>query len=265
MEREQEFYGACSDGRLEEAKGILHQNPDFKVNWKNKDGSDWTGLHMACARGHSSIVSLLLAHPDIDVNSKSKWGSTPLSRACCGGRFSVIELLLKDRRVLINAPSDNGSTPLSVAAYGGHLEVIKAMIASGRELDLGQPGEVNRDAIGEAKLNGKTEVVSLLERFRDLPDQTRHELRKELGWHDVLAAEAFALVIFLCDDYFALAAHQEEPGSKTVRFFAIAQRLPMELQMILCNRSVGSSHNGIRLASTEIAFQCLGKSLLRAV
>ena len=65
-------------------------------------------------------------------------------------------------------------------------------------MDLGQPGNEKNDAIGVAKKKGKTEVVSLLERFKANPDQTRSEIRKELGWFGE-AAEIFALVVFLCD------------------------------------------------------------------
>ena len=49
-------------------------------------------------------------------------------------------------------------------------------------MDLGQPGNERNDAIGVAKRNGKTEVVSLLERFKGNPAQTRNEMRVALGW-----------------------------------------------------------------------------------
>ena len=47
-------------------------------------------------------------------------------------------------------------------------------------MDLGEPGNEKNDAIGEAKKKGKTEVVSLLERFKVNPTQTKSEIRKEL-------------------------------------------------------------------------------------
>ena len=112
---------------------------------------------------------------------------------------ACVQLLLKDARVKVNEPDNDGYTPLYWAAYYGHLEVIKWWIASGREMDLGQPGNEKNDAIGVAKKRGKTEVVSLLERFKDNPEETRHEMRMELGWFDEMAAEIFALVVFLCD------------------------------------------------------------------
>jgi len=66
-------------------------------------------------------------------------------------------VFLKDSRVKVNEPHKNGTTPLGYAACSGYLDVIKWWIASGREMDLGQPGDVDKtDAIGMAKQRGKT-------------------------------------------------------------------------------------------------------------
>ena len=80
-------------------------------------------------------------------------------------------------------------TPLWYAARWGHFDVIKWWIASGREMDFGKPGDVDKtDAIGVAKQRGKTEVVTLLERFKSDAAQTRHAVRVELGWYDEAAS-----------------------------------------------------------------------------
>jgi len=90
--------------------------------------------------------------------------------------------MLKDSRVKVNEPNNIGQTPLYLAAHYGHLDVIKWWIASGREMDLGKPGDVDKtDAIGGAKKNGMTEVVALLERFKSDAAKTRSVVRKELG------------------------------------------------------------------------------------
>ena len=78
----------------------------------------------------------------------------------------------------------------------GHLDIIKWWIVSERKMDLGKPGDVGRtDTIGIAKNHGKTEVVTLLERFKENPVETRHAMRVELGWYDEAAAEMFAIVV----------------------------------------------------------------------
>ena len=128
------------------------------------------------------MIPLLLAHPDIDVNVKTSSGYTPFFYACYYGHTSCVREMLKDSRVKVNEPDNYGRTPLYHAARYGQLDVIMWWIASGREMDLGKPGDVDKtDAIGAAKKNGKTEVVSLLERFKSDAAKTRSEVRKELG------------------------------------------------------------------------------------
>jgi hypothetical protein len=236
------LYDATRDVREEEVRKILMENKEVNVNWKDSIG--WTALHRACSFGNDKIVSMLLAHPDIDVNQKANDGSTPFMWACVNGRTGCVRLLLKDPRVKVNELGNEGTTPLYYAAWDGYLEMIKWWIASGRHLDLGEPGNEKNDAIGGAKKRMKTEVVSLLERFRDHQEKTRHDIRKELGCFDELAAEIFALVVFLSDGL--LQIKEENPtGAAAARFFKTMKKLPMELQTILCRRVVGSTGENI--------------------
>ena len=95
------------------------------------------------------------------------------------------------------------------SCFGKH-EVVEWFIASGRDLgDIknkkGKDWEDGEDytALEIAEERNKTKVVSLLERFLTNPAQTRHELRVKLGMLE-LAAEVFALTVFLCDDLLQL-------------------------------------------------------------
>ena len=84
--------------------------------------------------------------------------------ACSNGCTSCVRLMLKDSRVKVNEPAKYGETPLWWAACCGRIKVIKWWIASGREIDLGKPGDVDKtDAIGVAKRYGYSDVVTLLE------------------------------------------------------------------------------------------------------
>jgi len=178
---EKTFYDAADGGEVEEVKDILRKNPSLNVNWKNEEQNACTALFVACLNGHDSVVSILLAHPVIYVNSKRKNGGTPFMIACYSGNTSCVHLLLQDHRVMVNEPDNVGGTPLFWAAYWGHHDTIKLWIASGREMNLGTPGNDNTDAIGVAKERGETEVVILLERFKSDAAKTRSEVRKELG------------------------------------------------------------------------------------
>ena len=65
--------------------------------------------------------------------------------------------MLKDSRVNPNEPDEYGRTPLWWAAREGYPEVIRWWIASGREMDLGKPGDFDHtDAIEVAKKKGRS-------------------------------------------------------------------------------------------------------------
>ena len=189
---------AVKSGDAKVLAELIRQDPGFDVNM-DQTGYGNTLLHFACGdSSRSAVISLLLAHPDIDINVKNKYGSTPFYWACFGYPSCVREML-KDSRVKVNEPNDDGYTPLWFAAFSGHIDVIKWWIASGREIDLGEPGDYFTDAIGVARNEDKIEVVALLERFQSDATQTRHAVRVELDLLDELAAEMFALVVFVSD------------------------------------------------------------------
>ena len=249
---------AVCDGDAKKLAELMRQDPGFKVNMKRNE-KGWTLLHCACRESHrSAVIPLLLAHPDIDVNVKDTNGDTPFSYSC-NGRASCVREMLKDSRVKVNEPNKYGWTPLRRAALNGRHDVIKWWIASGREMDLGKPGDIDKtDAIGAAKKDGKTEVVSLLERFKSDAAKTRHDMRVELGWYDEAAAEMFALVVFVSD---GLLQVNETTLTPAARFFEMARRLPLELQMMLCYRVMGSDKEIIHGIESEVAFKELARRL----
>jgi len=250
---------AVKEGDVKKVAELMRQDPGFNVNM-GQDGDGWTLLHFACNRdSRSAVIPLLLAHPDIDVNLKDKKGFTPFYWACRIGYSSCVREILKDFRVKANEPNNDGETPFWAAAWFGHLDIIKWWIASGREMDLGKPGDVEKtDAIGRAKNGGKTDVVTLLERFKENPVETRHAMRVDLGLLDELAAEMFALVVFVSD---GLLQSNSTTPSPAARFFNIAAQLPLELQMVLCFRQVGSAKEIIPGKDSELAFKELARKL----
>jgi len=122
-------------------------------------------------------------------------------------------------------------------------------------MDLGKPGDDKTDVIGVAKMYGRTELVTLLERFKENPEDTRHAMRVELGWYDEPAAEMFALVVFVSDGL--LQVQDTKITTPAARFFYIAAQLPLELQMVLCHRVVGSDKEIISGKDSEMPFKSL--------
>jgi len=83
-------------------------------------------------------------------------------------------------------------------------------------------------------------------------------VRVELG--DELAAEMFAQVVFVSDGL--LQVKDTTTPSPAARFFNIAAQLPLELQMVLCYRLVGSAKEMIPSTEGEAAFTRLAKRLM---
>ena len=141
----------------------------------------WTAIRGACENGHDSIVSILLAHPDIDVTQNDSDGRSVFNYVCASGKTCARQLLM-DVRVKVNEQDSDGRTPLWYAARRGHIEAIKWWIASGRKMDLGTPEDIDKtDAIGVAVQEGNSEVVTLLERFRRGAAKMKWRVREELG------------------------------------------------------------------------------------
>ena len=218
----------------------------------------WSALSNACRYGHDSVVSLLLAHPAIDVNSKDDYGETPFTIACATGRTSCAQLLLKDSRVQVNQPANSGYTPLWWVAANGRVDIARWWIASGREVDLGKPGKFSTDAIVAAEGWGRTGVVTLLLKFKKIPEETRYVVRLELGFCDEMAAMMFAMIVFVSDELLQINDSTTTPAA---RFFNLARRLPMELQMVLCYRMMKSAKEIISRTNCESAFKDLPGSL----
>ena len=83
-------------------------------------------------------------------------------------------------------------------------------------------------------------------------------MRVELGFLDDLAAEMFALVVFVSD---GLLQINDTTPSPAARFFSIATQLPLELQMVLCYHVVGETKEIISGKDSEVAFKELARRL----
>ena len=82
-------------------------------------------------------------------------------------------------------------------------------------------------------------IANLLESFEADPVTTRQQLKELPELRDPFISDLFALVIFLCDDLLVVNA-ASSLNFKAARFFEMSRRLPMELQMMLCNRVFGA-------------------------
>jgi hypothetical protein len=293
LQLEKQLWISISSGKLGRVHELLFGNlgRSIDVNFGNPAFVLFTPLHIACFQGSLDVVVLLLSHPDIDVNSRDANGHTPFSIACECREVEVVKVLLNDPRVDVNLPDFNSATPLWWCANKGHIDIIKLLIASGRQLHCDSRAiqhwhHPNTNPIEVARVRKKKDVVELLERFMVAPLDVVHEARSGMEYKgcnekelffvssfpilrllcvyiflDALAANLFALIVLYCDKYLDIHLEALPASSRsTVRFFVIAAQLPMDLQMVMCNRAHDLSRNVISTSVSELALRMLARS-----
>ena len=229
----------------------------------------------SCGEGHQEVVALLLADPRIDVTATMEDGVTPFNVACFSGHYEVVSLLLTDPRIDPNVPDNTNDTPLLVTAQNGHLSVVQRLLASGWEIDTNAKSAINnRTAVEQAKWAATQPkwsilrddplvrqvncplIIQLIEEYNHDPQRTRTRLRALPELRDHFIGHLYALVIFHSDELVRLTGSSL---SKVGRFFAICAALPLDLQMLLCNRVFGSPKDFILSGCSESGFKWLAR------
>ena len=111
------------------------------------------------------------------------------------------------------------------------------------------------------------EAIQMLVEFKKSPWRVRNLCREETGWkgcpihNTAAAANIYALIVFKCDGLLELPPAVQSHAS---RFFSIAQRLPMELQQLLCLRVRDSSRDIIAEEHSEKSFKELAGALIES-
>jgi len=286
------FYIACQKGHLKVMSLLL---ADTRIDVSKAMNKGSTPLDIACQNDRKEVVSLLLKDLRVDVNFQQIEGNTPFNAACQAGHKDVVSLLLTDMRVDVDKPANHQCTPLWFASQNGHLPIIQVILVSGREVNTkaktiaGRSPWHNKTAAEMARLQGtrvKLEdeseeahtrkkqsgplIADLLDSFDLDPSATRQQLRELPELRDSFIGDLFALVIFLCDELLTVSAEgsasspSTASNNKASRFFQMCRHLPIELQMVLCNRVFGAGKDTVLTKHSEPAFKKLGKLFTRS-
>lgn len=271
---EKSLWRACERCNLPEVRRLLQAHPDLDVNWGNYECYDFTPLHIACTRGDPTIITELLHHPCIDVNRLDANDMSPFMLSCQVGRVKPLRALLPDHRVNLNLFTPRGSTGIWYASCFGKVQAVMAIIASGRDVNLQTKGKHYDGrmltAAGIAQVNKQPDLAKLLADFEENQEKMRFEAKLSLGQRECLSSHLFALTVLYSDQYLALVAPSSTSSSSTAtateeaaapqeekaaRFFRVITRLPLELQMIVCNRVFRLARDLISTKDSEPAFR----------
>jgi len=88
---------------------------------------------------------------------------------------------------------------------------------------------------------------------------TRWKIRRQPGIREHFIGRTFALVIFFSDRFLALQRKKSRTARRTRRFFAICAKLPLDLQMVLCNVMFGSARSLVTSKDSEPGFRWLAR------
>ncbi|CAM9826309.1 unnamed protein product [Ectocarpus sp. 6 AP-2014] len=98
-----------------------------------QDGSGWTPLMHACARGHRSVVgALLTAGASVDIESHD--GRTALHRAATWKRLGPLDQLI-EAGADVRHGARNKWTPLHCAAAAGDAHACSILVGAGADVD----------------------------------------------------------------------------------------------------------------------------------
>ena len=124
---------AAEKGDAEAVQSELAAGAD--INEADDDG--WSALHLSALNAHTAALEALLEHPEIDVNCRNKWKSTPLSLASAKGNYASILALMKHHKIDIDAHAEYyGRTALIEAAKNGYLNVVELLVENGTDVNL---------------------------------------------------------------------------------------------------------------------------------
>jgi len=91
------------------------------------------------------------------------------------------------------------------------------------------------------------------------PRGKKFALRLELGVPEVSVALVFALTVFYCDGFldFREDRHllQEPQAQRTRQFLSIVRFLPLELQMVVSNYTLGLTKHVVLSRDADLAFR----------
>ncbi|XP_048242523.1 ankyrin-3-like [Haliotis rufescens] len=178
----------CAESQqVEILKFLVSQKADLTLsNYVNENA-----CHIACIKGHVSVVEYLLTCEHITIDMRGGcWHQTAVMMAAEGGRSDVYDLLVLEGADLSLTDGDNMDC-LMLASERGHYHVYNLLVLEGADLSL--TDEDNRDCLRLACDGGNVSIVKHLLSLKTFDikrrgggsNQTAVMMAAERGLYDV--------------------------------------------------------------------------------
>jgi len=190
--------------------------------------------------------------------------------ACSNGWADSVSMLLSDPRIDANRPGEHNSSPLWYATQNGHLLVVQHLLASDFPVNTTRLSNINHKTAAEQgrrmvpflenkveyqrKATGGPIIAKLIDEYQRDPDLVRQRMRQVPGVREHFIGLTFAILVFYSDSF--LRARPTASQAVT-RFLNIGSRLPIDLQMVVCNRLFGSPKDVITSKFAEPGYRWL--------
>ncbi|KAF3074393.1 hypothetical protein CFAM422_003627 [Trichoderma lentiforme] len=116
------FYNAAKTGDICCVRQLIHKVTDPDI----KDCNGETPLYVAAAHGHEAVVKVLVQRRDVNVNSTSIFGKSPLYWPSYFGYKGIVAILM-DAGADPHLVNKDGLTAVAIAREEGHSEVVKIL------------------------------------------------------------------------------------------------------------------------------------------
>jgi len=148
----QPLYYACRYGHY--ALALILVSRKANVNHVSSKGH---ALYIACSKGYSTIVHMLLRN-NAEVNLPGGPFGNALVAACNGGRLEIVRLLLSHKSTIERSPMQRFSA-LHEAILGGQKQIVALLLENGADVNETMKGKA---ALFVAVESQKEDIVSLL-------------------------------------------------------------------------------------------------------
>nr|CAG4645529.1 EOG090X06BA [Lynceus sp. MCZ IZ 141354] len=140
---------------------VLLQMLVLGVSIDEKSDLGLTALHYAAWYGCKNAVPVLLRLAD--VNSKTQRALTPLHLAVVANQASIVEMLIAKANVQIDSPTENSVTPLHFTAATGRNTILIQLAKKGADINARDKiGKTPLDMATEAKLSSTSNTLIML-------------------------------------------------------------------------------------------------------
>eukprot|EP01084_Bolivina_argentea_P112935 201382_1 len=122
---------------------------DRGMSVNDKISHDITALHLACERGHISVVRVLLKNQCEPCPSELFNLDSPLHYAAANDHSEICALLVEEGHVNVNVQNRTGDTPLHVAVANDRLNSTRQLLALNGDLSITNHAEMTPVVVGQ--------------------------------------------------------------------------------------------------------------------